>query len=96
MTEKKLPVFQEGDRVIGTDVFDGNEDIVGMTGTIRLVEGDGMYSVEYDDKIEGGHDCGGLIPHGYGWHTHANSLAPYQDEPVIDGSSSMSYDEVMI
>ena len=95
MTEKKLPVFQEGDRVIGTDVFDGNEDIVGMTGTIRLVEGDGMYSVEYDDKIEGGHDCCINIPHGYGWHTHARALAPYQDEPA-ESVHSMSYDEVMI
>lgn len=95
MTETKYPVFQEGDRVIGTDSFDGNDDIVGMTGTIRLVEGNGMYSVEYDDKIEGGHDCCINIPHGYGWHTHARALAPYQDEPA-ESAHSMSYDEVMI
>ena len=95
MTETKYPVFQEGDRVIGTDPFDGNDDIVGMTGTIRLVEGYGMYSVEYDDKIEGGHDCGINIPHGYGWHTHGRALAPYQDEPA-ESVHSMSYDEVMI
>lgn len=95
MTETKYPVFQEGDRVIGTDSFDGNDDIVGMTGTIRLVYGDGIYSVEYDDKIEGGHDCGINIPHGYGWHTHVRALAPYQDEPA-ESVHSMSYDEVMI
>lgn len=95
MTETKYPVFQEGDRVIGTDPYDGNDDIVGMTGTIRLVKGGGMYSVEYDDKIECGHDCGINIPHGYGWHTHVSALAPYQDEPV-EGVLSMSYDEVMI
>lgn len=61
-------------------------------------EGDrvnGMYSVEYDDKIEGGHDCCINIPHGYGWHTHARVLAPYQDEPA-ESVHSMSYDEVMI
>lgn len=95
MTETKYPVFQEGDRVIGTDSFDGNDDIVGMTGTIRLVEGNDMYSVEYDEEIEGGHDCNGLMEHGYGWHTHASSLAPYQEEPMPD-VASMSYDEVMI
>lgn len=95
MTDTKYPVFQEGDRVIGTDSFDGNDDIVGMTGTIRLVEGDGMYSVEYDDMIEGGHNCCINIPHGYGWHTHARALALYQDEPA-ESVHSMSYDEVMI
>lgn len=95
MTETKWPVFQEGDRVIGTDSYDGNDDIVGMTGTIRLVEGNGIYSVEYDDEIEGGHDCGINIPSGYGWHTHVRALAPYQDEPV-ESVHSMSYDEVMI
>lgn len=86
MSEKKYPVFQEGDRVIGTDAFDGNDDIVGMPGTIRLVEGDDMYSVEYDERIEGGHDC---------WHTHAKALAPYEDEPV-ENITPMAYDEVMI
>ena len=95
MTETQYPAFQEGDRVIGTDSFDGNDDIVGMTGTIRLVERNGMYAVEYDDKIEGGHDCGINILHGYGWHTHARALAPYQDEPA-ESVHSMSYDEVMI
>ena len=94
MTEKKLPVFQEGDRVIGTDVFEGNDNIVGMPGTIRHVDGDDMYSVEYDDEI-GGHDCNGLMRYGYGWHTHARVLAPYKDEPM-PYVASMSYDEVMI
>jgi hypothetical protein len=32
---------------------------------------------------------------GYGWHTHAKVLAPYEDEPMLD-VASMSYDEVMI
>ena len=95
MTEKKHFVFQVGDRVIGTDAFDGNDDIVGMAGTIRFVGRDGMYSVEYDDKIDGGHDCGGIVPYGYGWHTHASALAPCQDE-LAECAPSMSYDEVMI
>ena len=95
MTETKYPVFQEGDRVIGIESFDGNDDIVGMTGTIRRVEGGGMYAVEYDDKMAYGHDCCINIPHGYGWHTHASALAPYQDEPA-EIVHSMSYDEVMI
>ena len=95
MTEKKLPVFQEGDRVIGIDAFDGNNDSVGMPGTIRLVEGDVLYAVEYDEEIELGHDCSGLTEPGCGWHTHAKALAPYKDEPMLD-VASMSYDEVMI
>ena len=95
MTKTEYPVFQEGDRVIGTDPYDGNDDIVGMTGTIRFVEGGGMYAVEYDDKIRSGHDCGINIPHGYGWHTYVGALAPYQDEPA-EIVHSMSYDEVMI
>ena len=95
MKMKEYPIFKEGDRVIGVDSFDGNEDIVGTPGIIRYVEGDNMYSVDYDDEIEGGHDCGGCTRDGHGWHTHARSLAPYQDEPV-ESIPSMSYDEVMI
>ena len=95
MPETKYPVFQEGDRVIGTAPFDGNDDIVGMTGTVRFVEGDGMYAVEYDDKIKYGHNCCINIPHGYGWHTHVKALAPYQDEPA-ESVHSMSYEDVMI
>ena len=95
MTGTKYPVFQEGDRVIGIDSFDGNDDIVGITGTIRFAEDDGLYAVEYDDKIRGGHDCGINIPYGYGWYTADRALAPYQDEPA-ESVHSMSYDEVMI
>lgn len=95
MSEEKYSVFKEGDRVIGTYAFDNNEDIVGMTGTIRLVEGNDMYSVEYDVEIEGGHVCDGSVPDGYGWHTHASALAPYQDKPV-EIVVSMSYDAVML
>lgn len=95
MEEKSYPVFQKGDRVIGIESFDGNDDIVGMTGTIRFVDGGNMYSVEYDNEIIGGHDCCAGIPDGYGWHTHARALAPYQDSP-ISSADSISYDEVMI
>ena len=95
MNEKKYPVFQEGDRVIGTDAFDGNNDIVGMPGTIRLVVGTDMYSVEYDERIQCGHSCGISIQDGYGWFTHAKALAPYEDVPV-ENIAPMAYDEMMI
>lgn len=93
-SDKEYPVFREGDRVIGTDAFDGNEDVVGNIGTVCLVEGDNMYSVEFDKRINGGHNCGCDIADGYGWHIHANSLAPYQEE--LDVAPPMAYDEVMI
>lgn len=89
------PVFEEGDRVIGTEAFDDNDDIVGLPGTIKRVEGDNMYSVEYDEEISNGHSCGIDIPYGCGWHTHARALAFYHDEPT-EHIISISYDEVMI
>lgn len=95
MEEKRYPVFHEGDRVVGIEAFDGNDDIIGVTGTIRSVRSDDVYSVEYDDEIYGGHDCGVGIPSGYGWQTHAKALAPYQDVPV-SSADLMSYDEVMM
>lgn len=93
MNETMLPVFQEGDRVIGIAEYDGNSEIVGMTGTIRSVEGD-VYGVEFDDDI-GGHSLSGSVEYGRGWFTGAIALAPYQDEPA-EIAYSMSYDEVMI
>ena len=95
MEEITYPVFEEGDRVIGTEAFDDNDDIVGLTGTIKKVEGNNMYSVEYDEEISGGHSCGIHILDGYGWHTHASALAFYRDEPT-EHIISISYDEVMI
>ena len=95
MNEKKHPVFRVGDRVIGTDAFDDNEDIVGLPGTGRHASGDDMYAVEYDEEIANGHDCGVGIPIGYGWNTHVSYLAPYEDNST-EGIPSMAYDEVMI
>lgn len=84
-------VFKVGDRVIAISEYEGNDDIVGVTGTVIEVRGTSLYSVAYDDYI-GGHTCNGKCNDGHGWRTSARCLEFFIiPEPVI----TMSYDEVM-
>ena len=84
--------FKVGDRVIAIRAWDGNDDIVGVTGTVVEVRGTSVCSVNYDDYI-GGHTCDGKCSDGHGWRTSASCLDFFIiPEPVI----TMSYDEVMV
>lgn len=85
--------FAVGDRVVGIEAYDGNDEIVGVAGTILAIDSDGRYSVEYDDEVSG-HNLESRCADGHGWHTGGHSLAPYKD-PENPLAPPMAYDEVM-
>ena len=45
-------MFNVGDRVIGTNFYQGNMNMIGVKGTIILNKG-GIITVEYDKNIKG-------------------------------------------
>ena len=51
-------MFNVGDRVIGTNFYQGNMNMIGVKGTIILNEG-GIITVEYDKNIKGDSGVGG-------------------------------------
>lgn len=66
--------FREGDVVIGVDSHDGKY-LTGITGTIRLIDGD-YYGVVWDKFIHG-HMLSGTCEDGYGWWVSGDVIEPY-------------------
>ena len=86
--------FATGDRVIGVRGYDGNNKIIGITGTIIGVDIDGLYSVAFDEYIQG-HQLEGRCDEGHGWHVNGACLDFAFDE-CQQLAPSMDYDEVMM
>ena len=86
--------FFEGDTVIATHPFDGNEDIVGIIGTVIGCDSYEQYSVEFEEPVCG-HDLEGRCEKGYGWHVSRECLEPYVPEIIIPETLSIPYEEAM-
>lgn len=85
--------FKVGDRVIAVKAPDGNKDLVGKTGTIKVfgVYDSLPYGVDFDDFTKG-HECSGEARADHGWWCEAESLAPVGQKVVIttDGSETLA------
>lgn len=69
--------FRVGDRVACMIAVDGNESIIGKHGKIVYIDAfdeSRRYSVDFDEKLECGHECGGNARWGHGWNCPANAL----------------------
>lgn len=86
--------FIVGDRVVAIEPHDGNESIVGKTGTIMYIDEYYEMYVCFDEEIECGHTLAGRCEDGHGWHMPARCLEPLV-EPDIEVMQTISYDEVM-
>lgn len=74
--------FLVGDRVECIRAYDGNDDIVGVTGTVCYIREDGLIAVEYDREISFGHDCNARCDYGYGWFTGRDHLILCNDADI--------------
>lgn len=73
--EKKKRPFMVGDRVVCIFVVDGNESVVGKHGKIvRKCANAAWYGVDFDEKLERGHECSGSARPRHGWNCPANAL----------------------
>ena len=59
--------LKNGDKIICLDEVDGNQAIIGRTGTIIEFDLNGDALIEFDRHI-GGHDGHGKIRAGYAWY----------------------------
>ena len=86
--------FKIGDRVICIAPYDGNDEIVGLTGTVCGRITSTWCGVQYDFPLTSGHSCSGNCDSPYGWETAFACLEHYVEEPpaVI----AMSYEELNI
>lgn len=86
--------FKVGDRVICTSEYDGNKEIVGMTGTVCGPLNETWCGVEYDAPLTAGHYCRGNCDAPYGWETAYECLKAYNDEQPV--AVVMPYEELNI
>lgn len=86
--------IQIGSRVIVVDEcgFADNRDTIGKIGTV--VGEDDFYDigVEFDEPIDGGHDCNGLAESEHGYYGYASEVRVYEDHQV---EISTSFDTFM-
>ena len=61
--------FEIGDKVKCIKLFEFNEDIIGLTGIVRAINGNRVYGVEYSREIERGHTCDYNCAPTRGWWT---------------------------
>lgn len=78
MTQTNIP-FNIGDRVIATRRIDGNE----LTGKYGIVVHAGDHvGVQFDERINGGHNCHGRGKDGYCWFCYPSCLQIVVDDGV--------------
>lgn len=71
-----MPKFKAGDRVKCIAVQDGNQNIVGQTGTVRCATStSGRLAIEFDNNV-GGHALTSTLKceRGHGWYVAAEKL----------------------
>jgi hypothetical protein len=68
--------FKVGDRVRAIEAYDGKKEIVGKIGTIKHINNNFSFLVEFDENIKG-HDGDGTLKRGHCWN-----CAKYVLEPV--------------
>lgn len=84
--------FKDGDRVVLLeDNPDGNPSMkAGLSGTVVDDMGadgdrsDSWVSVCWDEEVSGGHDCGGLCDHRYGWNVDRSWIELIAEREVVD------------
>ena len=86
--------FKIGDRVICVSEYDGNQEIVGMTGTVCGPMRPDWCGVVYDSALTRGHDCRGNCDAPYGWETSYACLELYEDSANV--VPAMAYEELNI
>lgn len=82
MKEEVSNVFKIGDKVIAIDIISHN-DLRDCRGTVVGLLNDSECSyvaVEFDDKIEAGHDCNGQGQKGHCWYCQEETLQLCTDE----------------
>lgn len=74
-----------GDRVItvGEHGFDGNENTIGVPGTIRSISDGGWVGVEFDEYIDG-HSLLGLAKDGYGFGGYSSQLRLWRESQDVE------------
>jgi hypothetical protein len=84
-----MPKFKIGDRVKCIAVHDGNQNIVGQTGTVRYaISASGELAIEFDNNV-GGHALTSTLKceRGHGWYVAAEKLVlipkPKHDLKII-------------
>lgn len=85
--------FKVGDRVIAFGEIDGNDNVIGVTGTVKHYNG--RYAVEFDIPV-GGHTAGGCAKDEHGWWCSGRELERYEELPDGDITIAITYEEVMM
>lgn len=71
--------FYVDDRVVGNGVQSG-VNITGMIGTVVEVDDNGdYYCIDFDNRHELFHSCGGLAKNKHGWNCNYSVLDPYRE-----------------
>lgn len=76
--------YQIGDRVEAiVNRPDRNYNImIGDTGTVCDLDDleEDRVGVDWDNKLEEGHDCSGNCEYGHGWYVNVKYIRPYEDD----------------
>lgn len=80
MAIKKEWVPKVGDRVVSTSGV-GCKEVVGVKGTIKVVDGENSFLAEFDEDV-GGHDGWGVVTSGRGWWCNKYETNLVDNDPV--------------
>ena len=79
--------------------FAYNRSTIEKTGTVVRIyqphESCYEVGVEFDEEIDGGHNCGGKARNGHGYMGHANELEEYFENIEVPNTIAMPFDNLM-